>query len=85
MPHEPTTSGPSGETGGAKPGGFNLRVLLLLSCGHMVVDIYQGALPAILPFLKDRLDLSYAVTGAILMVSSFASSMIQPLFGFLSD
>jgi FSR family fosmidomycin resistance protein-like MFS transporter len=66
-------------------GKFNLKVLLLLSCGHMVVDTYQGALPAILPFLKENLGLSYTVTGAILIVSSLASSIVQPLFGFLSD
>ncbi|ABK19197.1 major facilitator superfamily MFS_1 [Syntrophobacter fumaroxidans MPOB] len=64
---------------------FNLKILLLLSCGHMVVDIYQGALPAILPFLKDRLDLSYTVAGTILIASNLTSSVIQPLFGFLSD
>lgn len=66
-------------------GKFNLKVLLLLSCGHMVVDTYQGALPAILPFLKENLGLSYTVTGAILIVSNLASSIVQPLFGFLSD
>ena len=64
---------------------FNLKVLLLLSCGHMVVDTYQGALPAILPFLKENLGLSYTVTGAILIVANIASSIVQPLFGFLSD
>jgi len=66
-------------------GKFNFKVLLLLSCGHMVVDIYQGALPAVLPFLKQNLGLSYTVTGTILIISSLTSSIIQPLFGFLSD
>ncbi len=37
---------------------FNFRVLLLLSSGHMVCDIYQGALPAVLPFLKQHLALT---------------------------
>jgi MFS transporter, FSR family, fosmidomycin resistance protein len=64
---------------------FNLKVLLLLSCGHMVVDTYQGALPVILPFLKESLGLSYTVTGMILIVSNITSSVVQPLFGFLSD
>jgi MFS transporter, FSR family, fosmidomycin resistance protein len=64
---------------------FNLKVLLLLSCGHMVVDTYQGALPVILPFIKDSLGLSYTVTGVILIVANITSSVIQPLFGFLSD
>lgn len=66
-------------------GKFNFKVLLLLSCGHMVVDIYQGALPVVLPFLKQNLGLSYTVTGTILIVSNLTSSIIQPLFGFLSD
>jgi MFS transporter, FSR family, fosmidomycin resistance protein len=66
-------------------GKFNLKVLLLLSCGHMVVDTYQGALPVILPFIKDNLGLSYTVTGVILIVANITSSIIQPLFGFLSD
>jgi FSR family fosmidomycin resistance protein-like MFS transporter len=64
---------------------FNLKVLLILSVGHMVTDIYQGALPAILPFLKDKLSLTYAMAGLIMMASNFTSSVVQPLFGHLSD
>ncbi len=64
---------------------FNLKVLLLLSTGHLVVDIYQGALPAILPFIKTNLGLSYTLAGVILIVSNITSSIIQPIFGFLSD
>ncbi len=64
---------------------FNFPVLLLLSLGHMVVDIYQGALPAVLPFIKENLDLSYTITGVILIVANIASSIVQPLFGYLSD
>jgi len=64
---------------------FNLKVLLILSLGHLVVDIYQGALPVILPFLKEKLLLSYTMTGFILMTANFTSSILQPLFGFYSD
>lgn len=64
---------------------FNLKILLLLSLGHLVTDIYQGALPAILPFLKENLSLSYTMAGVILMSANFTSSLIQPLFGYLSD
>jgi len=66
-------------------GRFNLKVLIILSLGHMVTDIYQGALPATLPFLKDKLGLTYTMTGVILMVANFTSSILQPLFGFYSD
>jgi len=64
---------------------FNLKVLLLLSSGHLVTDLYQGALPVILPFLKAKLMLSYTATGTILLVGTLTSSIIQPLFGYLSD
>jgi FSR family fosmidomycin resistance protein-like MFS transporter len=64
---------------------FNLKVLVFLSLGHLTVDVYQGALPAILPFLKEHLALSYTMTGVILVVANFASSVVQPLFGLLSD
>ena len=64
---------------------FSLKVLLILSLGHLVIDIYQGALPATLPFLKEKLSLSYTMTGFILMMANFTSSVLQPLFGFYSD
>jgi FSR family fosmidomycin resistance protein-like MFS transporter len=64
---------------------FNLKVLLILSLGHLVVDIYQGALPATLPFIKDKLGLSYALTGIILLAANMASSIMQPVFGYFSD
>jgi MFS transporter, FSR family, fosmidomycin resistance protein len=35
--------------------------------------------------LKTRLSLSYALAGAILMAATFASSIMQPVFGYLSD
>jgi len=64
---------------------FNLKILLVLSLGHLVTDIYQSALPAILPFLKENLCLSYTMAGVILMAANFTSSLIQPFFGYLSD
>lgn len=64
---------------------FNMKALLLLSCGHVAVDTFQGALPAVLPFLKENLGLSYTLAGAILIIANISSSVIQPLFGSLSD
>ncbi len=60
-------------------------LLLLLSFGHMCTDIVQGALPALLPYLKDRYSLSYAVTGTLLLAAHLTSSVIQPLFGYATD
>ena len=69
----------------SRPDKLNLKILLLLSFGHLVTDIYQGALPAILPFIRDKLSLSYTMAGLLLMASTFTSSLLQPLFGYFSD
>ena len=41
---------------------MNSRLLALLAVGHLTTDIYQGAVPALLPFLKDAYRLSYTQT-----------------------
>ncbi len=63
----------------------DMCLLGLLALGHMVIDINQGSLPAILPIVKDALNLSYAATGVIVLTANITSSMIQPLFGYLAD
>ena len=63
----------------------DMRLLGLLALGHMVIDINQGSLPAILPVIKDALNLSYAATGVIVLSANVTSSKIQPLFGYLAD
>jgi MFS transporter, FSR family, fosmidomycin resistance protein len=63
----------------------NAPVLALLALGHLVIDTNQGALPALLPFLKPKFGLSYAAAGTILLVANLTSSVIQPVFGYLSD
>jgi len=64
---------------------FHLKALLLLSLGHLVTDLSQGGLPVLLPFIKESFQLSYTAAGAVLMTSNLTSSIIQPLFGYLSD
>ncbi len=61
------------------------KLIALLALGHLVVDVNQGSLPAVLPFLKKVHDLSYAQAATIILVANLASSVIQPLFGYLSD
>src|SRR5262245_39002740 len=66
----------------AKP---NMRLLSLLALGHMIIDINQGSLSALLPFLKSALALSYTATGIIVLMANVTSSLIQPLFGYFAD
>ena len=61
------------------------KKILLVSLGHLSCDINGGALPAILPFLRATYDLSYQATGGLMFAYACLSSMIQPLFGLLSD
>ena len=64
---------------------MNKSALAILSAGHLVTDINQGALPALLPFFKVAFNLSYTTAGIILLASNPTSSIIQPAFGYLSD
>ncbi|MBI5603854.1 MAG: MFS transporter, partial [Deltaproteobacteria bacterium] len=64
---------------------MNLKILFLLSLAHLVTDINQGAVPALLPFMKEALGLSYTAAGMVLLASNLTSSVIQPLFGYFSD
>jgi MFS transporter, FSR family, fosmidomycin resistance protein len=65
--------------------GMNKKVLALLGLGHLVVDMNTGALPALLPFLKNAFGLSYTMIGTLVLVANLSSSLIQPVFGYLSD
>jgi len=64
---------------------MNKKALAILSSGHLVTDLNQGALPALLPFFKEALNLSYTMSGVILLSAHLTSSIIQPAFGHLSD
>ena len=56
-----------------------------LSAGHFATDFSNGVLPAMLPFLVGRFDLSYTRAGGLMLASAAASSLVQPLFGHWSD
>lgn len=61
------------------------RLIGLLALGHLVIDVTQGSLPAVLPFLRTAHGLSYVEAATIVLVANLTSSIIQPLFGYLSD
>jgi FSR family fosmidomycin resistance protein-like MFS transporter len=61
------------------------RAMAALSAGHCATDFANGALPALLPFMVDRFDLSYTLAATLMLASAASSSLIQPLFGTWSD
>ena len=66
-------------------GARDRRGLTVLATGHLWADFLQGAVPALLPFLIAERGYSYAAAGALVLASSIGSSLIQPLFGVVSD
>jgi len=64
---------------------MNKKALAILSIGHLITDINQGALPALLPYFKEAFNLSYTMAGVILLSANLTSSIIQPALGHLSD
>ena len=59
--------------------------IFLLSAAHMSADINAAALPAALPFLAVAFGYSYTEVAGIMFCYSVAASLVQPLFGWLSD
>src|SRR5436305_3261146 len=67
------------------PSGIDRRGIGVLSVGHACVDMCQGAVPALLPFLVAQRGYSYGAASALVLAATVASSIVQPLFGLASD
>jgi len=57
----------------------------VLTAGHLFADVSQGAVPALLPFLVAERGYSYAAVSALVLAATLSSSIVQPVFGHLSD
>ncbi|MFF1477432.1 MFS transporter [Streptomyces sp. NPDC058301] len=56
-----------------------------MALGHATVDFYQGAVPALVPFLVAERGYSYPAASGIVLAATLLSSVVQPLFGALTD
>ncbi|WP_216216965.1 MFS transporter [Amycolatopsis aidingensis] len=63
----------------------NRKELGLLTVTHGVNDMYQGAIPAMLPFLQAERGYSYALITGVTLAATGLSSLVQPLVGMLAD
>ncbi|MFJ3723872.1 MFS transporter [Streptomyces sp. NPDC090045] len=61
------------------------RAITLLAVGHACVDVYQGAVAALVPFFVAERAYTYAAASGIVLAASLLSSVAQPLFGALTD
>jgi FSR family fosmidomycin resistance protein-like MFS transporter len=59
--------------------------LLLIFLGHVWVDASQGILPVVAAKLRESFSLSYFQVGLMMLVLNLTSSVIQPVFGTISD
>jgi MFS transporter, FSR family, fosmidomycin resistance protein len=64
---------------------MNRRALAELSLGHFLIDLCQGVVPALVPFLVDGRGYSNAAAAGLVFAISATSSVVQPVFGQLAD
>jgi len=64
---------------------YNKKVLNILSIGHLTSDTYGGFILPIMPLIALKLNISLGLVGILLAISSLSSSILQPLFGYISD
>ncbi|MBB5779781.1 MFS transporter [Nonomuraea jabiensis] len=57
----------------------------MLAAGHAAVDFYQGAVPALVPFLVAGRGYGYVAVSGIVLAATLLSSVVQPVFGVLTD
>ena len=62
-----------------------LSVLLMVSLGHLLNDMFQAVIPAIYPIIKESLGLIFMQIGAITLTNQITSSLLQPMVGYFSD
>ena len=63
----------------------NKNAIRTLWAGHATVDISSGFVNPIMPFLAENLGITLAVSTFIISLSHVCSSLMQPVFGYLSD
>jgi FSR family fosmidomycin resistance protein-like MFS transporter len=62
-----------------------LLPLVLFCLGHFLVDLYSGALGALQPLLQSRYGLNFTQAGILGGALVCSSSVMQPVYGLLSD
>ena len=64
---------------------MNRRAIAELSLGHFLIDLCQGVVPALAPFLVEGRGFSRTEAAGLVFAISATSSFVQPIFGQLAD
>ncbi|MCC6262407.1 MAG: MFS transporter [Bryobacterales bacterium] len=70
---------------GARAARFSQITFLLLCLGHFAIDISSSSLSGLQPVLRDRMGISLTEAGLLGGLFVFSSSLLQPIYGWLSD
>ena len=62
-----------------------IRIAIIVALAHGLNDAYASFVPPLLPRIMDDLGPSIALAATLAVTFSFASSLPQPLFGYLAD
>lgn len=91
IPSPAESSASSGARASAAAGGFLLATrqsygtVVLLAIGHFWVDLYSGSLGVLQPILIEKFKFNLTQVGLLGGAFVFAGSVMQPVFGLLSD
>ncbi len=64
---------------------MNRRRLVVLMTSHLVDDLYQGAVPALVALMVLARGYSYTAATGLTLAATVLSSVAQPTFGLLTD
>lgn len=71
--------------GGVAPAALDRPGITLLSLAHVANDANQSVLPALIPWLIAHRGLSLTAAATLVLAMNLSSSVVQPLFGHISD
>jgi FSR family fosmidomycin resistance protein-like MFS transporter len=61
------------------------KKLLMFAAAHLADDVYMNAIPPFVPVLVSASGLSFAAAGLLVTFFTVASSVTQPLLGYVAD
>jgi FSR family fosmidomycin resistance protein-like MFS transporter len=64
---------------------FQWKSLAVLASAHLTTDISFNFLPALMPLLIQKMNLSLALAGSLVTIRAIASFLTQPAVGYISD
>jgi FSR family fosmidomycin resistance protein-like MFS transporter len=62
-----------------------VHLLYPVALTHLIIELCSNFLPVVYPILRVSLGLNYTQIGIITLVAGAGTSMVQPLFGYVSD